>query len=45
MSKKKAIEYINNSLKVLKAMNWLISTQRSEAIVYLDKALKELKNE
>lgn len=45
MSKEKAIEYINNSLKVLKAMNWLINTQKSEAIIYLDKALKELKKE
>lgn len=23
-------------------MNWLISTQRTEAIIYLDKAIKEL---
>lgn len=45
MSKEKAIEYINNSLEVLKAMNWLINTQKSEAIIYLDKALKELKKE
>lgn len=41
MSKEKAIEYINNSLEVLRAMNWLISTQ----IMYLDKALKELEEE
>lgn len=44
MSKEKTIEYINNSLEVLKAMNWLINTQKSEAIVYLGKALKELED-
>lgn len=45
MSKEKAKEYINNSLKVLRAMNWLVNIQRSEAIIYLDKALKELEDE
>lgn len=33
MSKEKAKEYINNSIEVLNSMNWLISTQRTEAIV------------
>lgn len=42
MSKEKAIENINNSLEVLRAMNWLVSTQRYEAIMYLYKALEEL---
>lgn len=44
MSKEKAKEYINNSIEVLNSMNWLISTQRTEAIVYLDKAIKELED-
>ncbi len=44
MSKEKAKEYINNSLKVLRAMNWLVSTQRYEAIMYSNKALKELED-
>jgi hypothetical protein len=45
MSKEKAKKYINNSIEVLNSMNWLISTQRTEAIIYLNKALKELKDE
>lgn len=45
MSKEKAKEYINSSLEVLRSMNWLISTQKAETIIYLDKALKELKGE
>lgn len=45
MSKEKAKEYINNSLKVLRAMNWLVSTQRYEATMYLNKALKELEDQ
>ena len=45
MSKEKAKKYINSSIEVLKSMNWLINTQRIEAIMYLDKALKELKKE
>ena len=45
MNKEKAKEYINNSLKVLKAMNWLVSTQRYETIMYLYKALKELEDQ
>ena len=44
MSKEKAKEYINNSLRVLRAMNWLVSTQRYEAIMYSNKALKELED-
>lgn len=44
MSKEKAKEYINNSIEILNSMNWLINTQRTEAIMYLDKALKELKD-
>lgn len=44
MSKEKAKEYINNSIEVLNSMNWLISTQRTEAIVDLDKAIKELED-
>ena len=43
MSIKNAKEYINNSIQILNSMNWLISTQKTEAIIYLDKALKELK--
>ena len=42
MSKEKAKRYINSSIEVLNAMNWLISAQRTEAIIYLDKAIKEL---
>lgn len=43
MSNEKAKEYIiNNSIEILNSMNWLISTQRTEAIIYLDKAIKEL---
>jgi hypothetical protein len=42
MSKEKAKKYINSSIEVLNSMNWLISTQRTEAIIYLDKAIKEL---
>lgn len=45
MSKEKAKKYINSSIEVLNAMNWLISTQRTEAIIYLDKAIKELEEE
>ena len=45
MSKEKAKEYVNNSIEVLNSMNWLISTQRIEAIMYLNKALKELEDE
>ena len=44
MSKEKAKEYINNSIEILNSMNWLINTQRTEAIMYLDKALKELED-
>ena len=44
MSKEKAKKYINSSIEVLNAMNWLISTQKTEAIMHLDKALKELKD-
>lgn len=44
MSKEKAKKYINSSIEVLKSINWLISTQRTEAIMYLDKALKELED-
>ena len=42
MSKEKAERHINSSIEILRSMNWLISTQRTEAIIYLDKALKEL---
>ena len=45
MSKEKAKRYINSSIEVLNSMNWLISTQRTEAIIYLDKAIKELEEE
>ena len=45
MSKEKAKEYINNSIEVLNSINWLISTQRTEAIMQLKKALKELEDE
>ena len=44
MSIKNAKEYINNSIQILNSMNWLISTQKTEAIIYLDKALKELED-
>lgn len=44
MSKEKAKEYINNSIEVLNSINWLISTQRTEAIMQLKKALKELED-
>ena len=42
MSKEKAKRYINSSIEVLNSMIWPISTQRTEAIIYLDKAIKEL---
>ena len=42
MSKEKSKEYINNSIEVFNSMNWLISTHRTEAIIYLDKSIKEL---
>lgn len=45
MSKEKAKEYINKSIEILNSMNWLISVQRTEAIMYLDKVLKELEDE
>lgn len=45
MSIKNAKEYINNSIQILNSMNWLISTQKTEAIIYLDKALKELEDD
>ena len=44
MSKEKAERHINSSIEVLCSMNWLISTQKTEAIMHLDKALKELKD-
>lgn len=45
MSIKNAKEYINNSIQILNSMNWLISTQKTEAIMYLNKALKELEDD
>lgn len=45
MSKEKTKKYINKALEILRAMNWLINIQRYEAIIYLDKALKELEDE
>ena len=45
MSIKNAKEYINDSIKILNSMNWLISIQRTEAIMQLKKALKELEDE
>ena len=48
MSKEKAKEYINSSIEALNSMNFMnlyISTQRTEAIIYLDKAIKELEEE
>ena len=45
MSIKNAKEYINNSIQILNSMNWLISTQKTEAMMYLNKALKELEDE
>ena len=44
MSKEKAERHINSSIEILSSMNWLISTQKTEAIMHLDKALKELKD-
>ena len=44
MSKEKAKEYINDSIQILNSMNYLISTQRTEAIMQLKKALKELED-
>lgn len=44
MNKENAKEYINNAIKILNSMNWFISTQRTEAIMYLDKAIKELRD-
>ena len=44
MSKEKAKKYINNSIEILNSMNWLISIQRTEAIMQLKKALKELED-
>lgn len=45
MSIKNAKEYIRDSIQILNSMNWLISTQRTEAIMQLNKALKELEDE
>ena len=45
MNIKNAKEYINDSIQILNSMNWLISTQRTEAIMQLNKALKELEDE
>ena len=45
MSIKNAREYIKDSIQILNSMNWLISTQRTEAIMQLKKALKELEDE
>lgn len=45
MSIKNAKEYIKDSVQILNSMNWLISTQRTEAIMQLKKALKELEDE
>lgn len=42
MSKEKAKRYINSSIEVLNSMNWPISTQRTEAIIYLDKAINKV---
>ena len=42
---KNAKEYIKDSIQILNSMNWLISTQRTEAIMQLKKALKELEDE
>ena len=39
-----AKEDINDSIQILNSMNWLISTQRTEAIMQLKKALKELED-
>lgn len=44
MSIKNAKEYINDSIQILDSMNWLISTQRTETIMQLKKALKELED-
>ena len=40
----KAKKHINSSIDVLKSINWLVSTQKTEAIMHLDNALKELKD-
>ena len=45
MSIKNAKVYIKDSIQILNSMNWLISTQRTEAIMQLKKALKELEDE
>lgn len=45
MNIKNAKEYIRDSIQILNSMNWLISTQRTEAIMQLNKALKELEDE
>lgn len=45
MSIKNAKEYIKDSIQILNSINWLISTQRTEAIMQLKKALKELEDE
>ncbi len=44
MSIKNAKEYIHDSIQILNSMNWLISIQRTEAIMQLKKALKELED-
>lgn len=44
MSIKNAKEYIKDYIKILNSMNWLVSSQRTEAIMYLNKALKELED-
>ena len=45
MSQEKAKKYINSSIEILNSMNFMnlfISTQRTKALIYLDKAIKEL---
>ena len=44
MNIKEAKEYINDSIQILNSINWLISTQRTEAIMQLKKVLKELED-
>ena len=45
MNIKNAKEYIRDSIQILNSMNWLISTQRTEAIMQFNKPLKELEDE
>ena len=44
MSKEKDKRYINSAIEDWNSMEWPTRTQRTEAIIYFDKAIKELED-